>query len=258
MLSQPVQAQHQRTCSTEQLKGPKAPSGSSSRPRAAPSWFTAADPSLPCTQQLALSGNDVRHQRDSLARSGGSAAMPTGCVTLSCVQILEGIAGFLGTLTLMASALTRHWYNNRGVWETDPFSEETSADNLTSAIPTSRVRKAQLFFTGLSFIMAAASFCLCVIFLFCWKPPRHDQETREPPRPGSLLLAVLLPTGLFFLLGWSIFTWQHWDDLQTFKSSLGYSYWLGASAWCLLLVFLPATYLVDVCTSMKDPQPLYI
>lgn len=45
-----------------------------------------------------------------------------------------------------------------------------------------------------------------------------------------------LSTGFFFLLSWSLFTYQHKEEIHQDFSSLGSSYWLGALGWVLLLV----------------------
>ncbi|KAM4617767.1 uncharacterized protein O3C94_021679 [Discoglossus pictus] len=184
--------------------------------------------------------------------------MPSSFVRLSGAQVVEGILGMTGTVALMVSALTSHWYNSKGLWESDPMSDQNGATNLTTANPTSRVREAQLFFTGLSFVMAAASFCICLVILFCWKPPLHNQDTRRTPKPGSLLLAVLLPTGLFLLVGWILFTWQRWEDIRSHWTFLGYSYWLGALAWTILLVIYPASYLRNECSLAEGQKPIEV
>lgn len=46
----------------------------------------------------------------------------------------------------------------------------------------------------------------------------------------------LLSPGFFFLLSWSLFTYQHREEISQDVSSLGSSYWLGALGWALLLV----------------------
>lgn len=45
-----------------------------------------------------------------------------------------------------------------------------------------------------------------------------------------------LSPGFFFLLSWSLFTYQHREEISQDFSSLGSSYWLGAVGWVLLLV----------------------
>lgn len=52
----------------------------------------------------------------------------------------------------------------------------------------------------------------------------------------ELSLFPLLSTGFFFLLSWSIFTYQHREEIHQDFSSLGSSYWLGALGWVLLLI----------------------
>lgn len=46
----------------------------------------------------------------------------------------------------------------------------------------------------------------------------------------------LLSTGFFFLLSWSLFTYQNREEIRQDFSGLGSSYWLGALGWVLLLV----------------------
>lgn len=45
-----------------------------------------------------------------------------------------------------------------------------------------------------------------------------------------------LSAGFFFLLSWSLFSYQHWEEIRQDFSSLGSSYWVGALGWVLLMV----------------------
>ncbi|KAM4723181.1 uncharacterized protein WCC33_009416 [Rhinophrynus dorsalis] len=185
--------------------------------------------------------------------------MSSSHIKLSGVQRLEVTQGLLGTLALMISVFTPHWYNSKGLWESvQPGSINQTTAMVTGQVSTRTIREAQLFFIGLSSVMAAASFCLCLVFMSCWRSPRHTKNAPQTPWSGSLLLAVLLPTGMFFFLGWIVFTWERWEDIQRRRISLGYSYWLGASAWTILLVSLPVTYVLDECTSRKDQKPVLV
>ncbi|OCT82024.1 hypothetical protein XELAEV_18024532mg [Xenopus laevis] len=168
---------------------------------------------------------------------------------LSGAQKLQAIVGLLGTLHLMASAVTSNWYNRKGLWQSDPPPNPTDVSRLTIPMTNRQVRGAQLFFIGLSTVMAAAGFCLCLVLLVSWKPPRRSQDARPTPSPGTLLLAVLLPTG------WAAFTWQRWEEIQSQRISLGYSYWLGAPALTMLLFILPIIYIIDKCT-VRDGSKL--
>lgn len=56
----------------------------------------------------------------------------------------------------------------------------------------------------------------------------------SPPSPG-----------FFFLLSWSVFTYQHREEISQDFSSLGSSYWLGALGWVLLLVVETIIFIVE-------------
>ncbi|XP_041445683.1 uncharacterized protein LOC121402899 isoform X2 [Xenopus laevis] len=120
--------------------------------------------------------------------------MPRAPERLSGAQKLQAIVGLLGTLHLMAAAVTSNWYNRKGLWQNDSPSDPTDVTRLTIPMTNRQVRGAQLFFIGLSTVMAAAGFCLCLVLLVSWKPTRRSQDARPTPSPGTLLLAVLLPT----------------------------------------------------------------
>lgn len=59
------------------------------------------------------------------------------------------------------------------------------------------------------------------------------------------LLSWLLPLGFFFLLSWSLFTYQHREEISQDFSSLGSSYWLGAFGWVLLLVVETIVFIAE-------------
>lgn len=54
-----------------------------------------------------------------------------------------------------------------------------------------------------------------------------------------------LSPGFFFLLSWSLFTYQHREEISQDFSSLGSSYWLGALGWVLLLVVEMIIFIVE-------------
>ncbi|KAM5138251.1 uncharacterized protein ACMZJ9_016852 [Mantella aurantiaca] len=172
----------------------------------------------------------------------------------SAAHRLQGVLGLLGTVAVMVSVLTPHWYNRRGLWESEA-AERTGVANRTDLLQGGRVR---MFFAGLSFIMAAAGSCICLIYLFCPRPPRHPHRTLSIPPPGSLLLAVLPPTGFFFSVVWTIFTWERREAITADWTGLGYSYWLGGFAWTALLILLPVLYLVDECAVTGSHKPLLV
>lgn len=55
----------------------------------------------------------------------------------------------------------------------------------------------------------------------------------------------LLPPGFFFLLTWSLFTYQHREEIRQDFSSLGSSFWLGALGWVLLLLVEPIVFTAE-------------
>ncbi|CAI9551324.1 unnamed protein product [Staurois parvus] len=169
---------------------------------------------------------------------------------------LQGVLGLLGTVALMVSVLTSQWYNGKGLW--DEVADKAKATNQTSLLQHNRVHGAQRFFAGLSFIMAAAGSCICLVYLFCLRPPRHPHHTLRMPNPGSLLLAVLPSTGFFFSVAWTIFTWQHREVITANWTRLGFSYWLGGLAWTSLLLLLPILYLVEECAIRASHKPLLV
>lgn len=174
----------------------------------------------------------------------------------SAGYLLQGVLGLLGTTALMVSVLTSRWYNNRGLW--DEVTDKAKATNQTALLQNSRVHGAQMFFAGLSFVMAAAGSCICLVYLFCLRPPRHPHPTFQMPKPGSLLLAVLPPTGFFFSVAWTIFTWQHREVITANWTRLGFSYWLGGVAWTALLLLLPILYLMEECALTASHKPFLV
>ena len=56
------------------------------------------------------------------------------------------------------------------------------------------------------------------------------------------------PSGFFFLLSWSLFTYQHREEIREDVSGLGSSYWLGALGWVLLLVVETIVFVVEQVT----------
>ncbi|XP_040266282.1 uncharacterized protein LOC120980953 [Bufo bufo] len=183
------------------------------------------------------------HKREIHRQRGGmSAHMPR----MSRGHALQGLLGMLGTLALMISATTPQWYNNTGLWGSQKSSDRTQSNDKTPP-STGRAQEAQLFFFGISLIMAAASFCTCLIFLFGWKNPKYFQDTEHEPSPAILFLTILLPTGCFFSVGWTIFTGQHLEEIQKNWSGLGFSYWLGVLAWTILVICIPVIFVITEC-----------
>uniref|UniRef100_A0A3P9Q1W6 Si:ch211-256a21.4 n=1 Tax=Poecilia reticulata TaxID=8081 RepID=A0A3P9Q1W6_POERE len=112
--------------------------------------------------------------------------------------------------------------------------------------------EAERVFGVISLLMALSTAALCLVFALCWtsKTVHSYSNTR------ALLLAgqALLPTTLlfltmastfFFLLSWSLFTYEHQKVNNQDFSSLGLSYWLGALGWILLLVVETVVFIAE-------------
>lgn len=55
----------------------------------------------------------------------------------------------------------------------------------------------------------------------------------------------LLSSGSSFLFSWSLFTYQHREEIGQDLSKLGSSYWIGALGWVLLLLVEMIVFLVE-------------
>ncbi|XP_014003793.2 uncharacterized protein [Salmo salar] len=171
--------------------------------------------------------------------------------SVSWFRLAESCVGLAGCLCVAYSVWTPRWLNDKGLW--------TNGDNSTDIDQTRGIifnaLEAEQVFAVLSFFMAVSSGALCLVFSLCWtsQTVRSYSNTRsllmagQALYPTVLLLLVLAPTGFFFLLSWSLFTYQHWVEINNDFTCLGSSYWMGAMGWALLLVALPVVFLVEQC-----------
>ncbi|XP_067091380.1 uncharacterized protein si:ch211-256a21.4 [Osmerus mordax] len=170
-------------------------------------------------------------------------------------RLAQSTVGLLGCLCVTYSVWSPGWLGDKGLWT---HWNATEADQTRPAGQPSEglffnVLEAERVFAVLSFLMAVSSGALCLVFTFCWtsRTVRSYSNTRsllmagQALYPTTLLLLTLGPTGFFFFLSWTLFTYQHWLDITL--TSLGSSYWLGALGWLLLLVVLPVVFLVEQC-----------
>ncbi|KAM6927153.1 uncharacterized protein PEZ65_010541 [Lycodopsis pacificus] len=101
--------------------------------------------------------------------------------------------------------------------------------------------------------MAVSTGALCLVFALCWRSEtvRSYSNTRsllmagQALYPSTLLLLTMASTGFFFLLSWSLFTYQHREEIRQDVSGLGSSYWLGALGWVLLLVLEMIVFIAE-------------
>ncbi|XP_056138514.1 uncharacterized protein si:ch211-256a21.4 [Lampris incognitus] len=162
--------------------------------------------------------------------------------------------GLVGCLCISYSVWTPFWLADRGLWTRWNNTQKYQAGDHTDDVIFHALEAEQVF-GALSFLMAVSSSALCLVFALCWtsETVRSYSNTRsllmsgQALYPTTLLLLVLAPTGFFFLLSWSLFTYQHQEQIRQDFTCLGSSYWFGASGWVLLLVVLPAVFVVEQC-----------
>ncbi|XP_038560989.1 uncharacterized protein si:ch211-256a21.4 [Micropterus salmoides] len=155
--------------------------------------------------------------------------------SLSCV-------GLAGGLCVCYAVWTPFWLKERGLW--------TEWNNTQSDQPNHKdgtffnAPEAETVFALISFLMAVCTGTLCLVFALCWtsETVRSYSNTRsllmagQALYPTTLLVLIMTFTGFFFLLSWSLFSYQHWEEIRQDFSSLGSSYWVGALGWVLLMV----------------------
>ncbi|XP_024281120.1 uncharacterized protein LOC112253366 [Oncorhynchus tshawytscha] len=173
--------------------------------------------------------------------------------SVSRFRLAESCVGLAGCLCVAYSVWTPRWLNDKGLWTNGDNSTNTDIDQTRGII--FNTLEAEQVFGVLSFFMAVSSGALCLVFALCWtsQTVRSYSNTRsllmagQALYPTVLLLLVLGPTGFFFLLSWSLFTYQHWVEINDDFTCLGSSYWMGALGWALLLIALPVVFLVEQC-----------
>uniref|UniRef100_A0A3Q2ZI86 Si:ch211-256a21.4 n=1 Tax=Kryptolebias marmoratus TaxID=37003 RepID=A0A3Q2ZI86_KRYMA len=146
-------------------------------------------------------------------------------------QFAESCLGLAGCLCVSYAVWSPFWLNEKGLW--------TCNHNISDQNDL----EAERVFGVLSFLMAVSTGALCLVFALCWTSQTVRSYTNTHPflkagqalYPTTLLMLTLAST-FFFLLSWSFFTYQHWEEIRKDFSGLGNSYWLGAVGWILLLV----------------------
>ncbi|KAM9352405.1 uncharacterized protein ABDE67_007271 [Symphorus nematophorus] len=157
-------------------------------------------------------------------------------------RFAQSCVGLAGCLCVSFAVWTPFWLKDRGLWTEwhNATSERTGGKDgsVFNALEAERV------FAVVSFLMAVSTGALCLVFALCWtsETVRSYSNTRallmagQALYPTTLLLLTMASTGFFFLLSWSLFTYQHREEIRQDVSGLGCSYWLGALGWVLLLV----------------------
>nr|XP_046251317.1 uncharacterized protein si:ch211-256a21.4 [Scatophagus argus] len=160
--------------------------------------------------------------------------------SISRFRFAQCCVGLAGCLCVLYAVLTPFWLNEKGLWtkENNTESDQTNSKGVFNAV------EAESVFAVVACLMAVSTGALCLVFALCWtsKTVHSYSNTRallmagQALYPTTLLLLTMAATGFFFLLSWSLFTYQHREEISQDFSSLGSSYWLGALGWVLLLV----------------------
>ncbi|XP_029008968.1 uncharacterized protein si:ch211-256a21.4 [Betta splendens] len=169
---------------------------------------------------------------------------------VSRFRFAQSCLGLLGCLCVCYAVWTPHWLNGRGLWSewNNTISEESHREAAAvNAVEAERV------FGLVSFLIALSTGVLCLVFALWWtsRTVRSYSNTRslllagQALYPSTLLLLTMASTGFFFLFSWSLFTYQHREEIGGDPSGLGASYWLGAVGWVLLLVVETAVFVAE-------------
>ncbi|MGH0169606.1 UNVERIFIED_CONTAM: hypothetical protein FKN15_059137 [Acipenser sinensis] len=170
---------------------------------------------------------------------------------------IESLLGLAGCLLVLYAVWSPDWIRGEGLWVTgnDTFADPAGGSALKAECPRGEggVLEAEQVFAVLAFILAGSCSCVCLLFILCWSSYTSRSYTYTSSQvngsqvlfPGTLLLVILFPTGLFFLISWSLFTRHHRDEIADDIAQLGSCYWLGALAWVLLLVAVPVTFVIE-------------
>ncbi|XP_053741744.1 uncharacterized protein si:ch211-256a21.4 [Synchiropus splendidus] len=162
--------------------------------------------------------------------------------SISRFRFAQSCVGLTGCLCVTYAVWTPFWLKERGIW-TEWNITKTDHDHYSDGMVINALQ-AQRVFGVISFLTAVSTAALCLVFALCWtsETVRSYSNTRallmagQALYPTTLLLLTMLTTGFFFLLCWSLFTYQHREEIHEDFSSLGSSYWLGALGWILLLL----------------------
>ncbi|XP_077372068.1 uncharacterized protein LOC144015707 [Festucalex cinctus] len=168
---------------------------------------------------------------------------------ISRFRFSQCCVGFSGCLCVSYAVWTPFWLKDGGLW-TEWNNTKANHDKdgvIFNALEAERV------FGALSFLLALSTGALSLVFALCWtsETVRSYSNTRsllmagQALYPTTLLLLTMSSTGFFFLLSWSIFTYQHSEEIYQDLSILGSSYWLGALGWVLLLVVEMIIFLAE-------------
>ncbi|XP_035499288.2 uncharacterized protein si:ch211-256a21.4 [Scophthalmus maximus] len=175
-------------------------------------------------------------------------------------RFAQSCVGLTGCLCVCYAVWTPFWLKGGGLWTERNHTERDQTDVKRGAV--FNALEAERVFGVLSFLMAVSTGALCLVFSLCWtsQTVRSYSNTRsllmagQALYPTTLLLLTMASTGFFFLLSWSLFTYQHREEIRQGPSGLGSSYWLGACGWVLLLVVEMMVFIAEQAT-VPDIRP---
>ncbi|PWA24721.1 hypothetical protein CCH79_00010015, partial [Gambusia affinis] len=164
-------------------------------------------------------------------------------------RFAQSCLGLTGCVCVCYSICTPHWLKDKRWWLI--FNNNSSnQERLGDDIP---LCEAERVFGVISLLMALSTAALCLVFALCWTSTTvHSySNTRsllmagQALFPTTLLFLTMASTGFFFLLSWSLFTYEHQKVNNQDFSSFGRSYWLGALGWILLLVVETVVFIAE-------------
>ncbi|XP_078403993.1 uncharacterized protein LOC144684230 isoform X2 [Cetorhinus maximus] len=109
-------------------------------------------------------------------------------------RLLQNLTVIIGSITLIYSACSPTWYQNKGLWH--PLNTP-AAENATLHHQLSRAVEAERVFGVIASVMAITAICMSLLFIFCWNPDTNSESKMNPGRilhPGKLLIVILVPT----------------------------------------------------------------
>ncbi|XP_014883941.1 uncharacterized protein LOC106945046 [Poecilia latipinna] len=165
-------------------------------------------------------------------------------------RFAQSCLGLAGCVCVCYSICTPHWLKDKRpwlIWNNNSSNQERDGNGIPLCEEAERV------FGVISLLMALSTAALCLVFALCWtsKTVHSYSNTRsllmagQALFPTTLLFLTMASTGFFFLLSWSLFTYEHRKVIDQDFSSLGLSYWLGALGWILLLVVETVVFITE-------------
>ncbi|XP_039600077.1 uncharacterized protein si:ch211-256a21.4 [Polypterus senegalus] len=175
-------------------------------------------------------------------------------------RLAESLLGLVGCVCVVYAVWQPYWLGDEGLLIKAVNVTAAGADHSSySGLTDFRALATEQIFAILSSFLALCSGCICLVVMCCmpssWttrsKVSHPLVHTHKVLHPGTLLMVILIPTGVFFFISWLIFTLHHRQDIASDITQLGSCYWFGLSAWVLLLLFFPMVYFTELYAGYK-------